>query len=234
MNPERTQLRAALDGPVFAIATLLSCTLASGGVASATTPTCHGRPATVIGTPGSDVFERPDVDHGDVFVLLGGNDSVDDDAKNVTVCGGSGRDDITAFGRAHGRKTLFDGGPDGDYLISGLPGRRPGLFRGPRAPLHLLGGKGRDELSAGQGDDTIRGGSGGDFAWGLKGDDVIRGGRGEDRILGNGDEDRLYGNRGRDILFGDWARESQPDVDTADGGRNIDKCRAEVRRRCER
>lgn len=234
MNPGRTQLRAARHGLVLTIAIVLGCTLAPQGVAGGTPPSCHGRAATVVGTPGNDLFERPDADDGEVFVLLGGNDRVEDDAKNVIVCGGSGSDEITAFGRAHGRKTLFDGGRDGDFLISGFPGRRPGLFRGPRAPLRLLGGRGRDELSAGQGDDTIRGGSGPDFAWGLKGDDVIKGGRGDDRMLGHGDQDRLYGHRGRDILFGDRVSESHPGLDIANGGRNIDKCRAEVRRRCER
>jgi Ca2+-binding RTX toxin-like protein len=218
---------------LLGIGALVAVTVPALGSAGPPTPACHGRPATVVGTPGSDSLRRQDVDDGAVIVLLGGNDRVYDDAKNVTICGGSGSDEITALGRANGRKTVFDGGRDTDYLISGFP--RPGNYPGTRAPLHLFGGKGHDELAAGRRDDTIKGGSGDDGPiWGLNGSDVMRGGPGDDSMHGHGGKDRLYGNGGRDKLFGGSRMQSDRSRDRADGGRNSDRCRAEVKRRCER
>jgi Ca2+-binding RTX toxin-like protein len=217
----------------LAIVTLLGIGIVPAGVAAAPSPTCHGETATVVGTPGRDVFRRPEVHSGDVFVLRGGNDAVDDDEKNVVVCGGAGSDDITAFGRAHGRRTFFYGGRDLDYLISGLPGSRPGLYLGPKAPLHVFGGRGHDELTGGQGADTLEGGPGPDFGWGISGDDVVRGGPNGDRLHGSGGDDRLYGNRGADKLTGAGPPQSGSDRDFADGGPDVDTCRAEIKRHCE-
>ena len=210
---------------LLGIGALVAASVPASGGAGTPTPTCHGRPATFVGTPGNDNRGHRNVNDGDVFVLLGGRDVVYDDAKNVTVCGGSDRDVIYATEQANGRRTLFDGGRGDDYLI--------GRWN-TQDPLHLFGGKGRDQLTGSQRDDTIKGGDGNDRVWGMKGDDVIRGGRGKDKLQGRHGKDRLYGNGGRDALFGGSEGRSDRTRDLADGGRNNDKCRAEVKRRCER
>jgi Ca2+-binding RTX toxin-like protein len=218
------------------LATLLLA-LAGGVAASLTTvasgaarPTCHGRPATVVGTPGRDCVDATEVHNGDVFVLLGGRDDVVDNARNVTVCGGAGTDSISAGGKASGQRTLFDGGDGIDYLISGLT--RPGFFHGPRAPLRLFGGSGHDELTGGTKADTIDGGPGPDLEWGIFGDDLLRGGSGDDSLHGQGNGDLMIGGSGDDVLKGDIPQEPAG-RDVADGGSDRDLCRAEVKRHCE-
>jgi Ca2+-binding RTX toxin-like protein len=220
-------------GLLLGIGALIAVTAPALGGAGTPTPECHGRPATVVGTAGRDVFKRQDVDNGDVFVLLGGNDTLAENDWNVTVCGGRGYDEIWADGHTHGRKTFLYGGRGPDYMVNGFSG--PGNFHGPAATLHLFGGPGSDSVTGGKGDDTIKGGPG-DDSWvkGISGNDVIRGGPGEDVLRGNGGGDRLYGNGGRDWLYGDSRTQSERTRDLADGGRDIDRCRAEIKRHCER
>jgi Ca2+-binding RTX toxin-like protein len=66
------------------------------------TPTCNGKPATIVGTDGGDNlgFTRGP----DVIVGLGGNDDLDGGRGNDVICGGDGRDSLEGTG---GRDTLF-------------------------------------------------------------------------------------------------------------------------------
>ena len=55
-------------------------------------PTCDGKPATIVGTPGDDVIDgtsRSDVIHG-----LGGNDTINGLDGDDFICGGDGHDII--------------------------------------------------------------------------------------------------------------------------------------------
>lgn len=63
----------------------------------------------------------------------------------------------------------------------------------------LVGGMGRDYMSAAGGDDVVRGGRGADHLSGGDGDDVLRGGRGDDQLTGDKGADRFVFNDG----FGD-------------------------------
>jgi RTX calcium-binding nonapeptide repeat (4 copies) len=76
-------------------------------------PTCKGKPATIVGTSGNDV--REGTPGKDVMVGLGGNDKLSGLAGNDTICGGSGKDALLG---QKGKDTL-KGGPGKDKLKGG-------------------------------------------------------------------------------------------------------------------
>jgi hemolysin type calcium-binding protein len=79
-------------------------------------PSCGGRPATQVGTPGRDTLRG--TAGRDVIAGLGGNDVIIGRGGNDVLCGGAGRDTIRGGG---GRDRLV-GGPGRDDLNGG-PGR---------------------------------------------------------------------------------------------------------------
>ena len=119
--------------------------------ASASTPTCGGKAANIVGTAG------PDVIHGtsgpDVIVGLGGLDTIFGLAGDDIICGNGPTTPYGDYGGPHG--DVIFGGPGDDILIGG-PGRDE-LHGGPGADT-LLGGPGEDFLYPGAGDDTVDGG----------------------------------------------------------------------------
>jgi Ca2+-binding RTX toxin-like protein len=230
--------------------------LPAGGIAGTSTPTCRGRPATIVGTPGRDVYFSDSIDNGDVVVLRGGNDEVQEGGHNVVVCGNRGRDFICLVGSVGGRETIFDGGPGKDAIGSlepcdqGAPVNTPlTLFGGPgrdsirgsvdnypnaerKLRDSLKGGPGRDVMVAFRGQDTVGGGAGDDVIDGGLGKDLARGGAGDDVINGGGQDDRIYGNSGGDQLKGDRSDEPRG-TDYANGGSQRDHCEAEHKVNCE-
>jgi hypothetical protein len=85
-------------------------------------PTCKGKPATIVGTEGTDV--RKGTSGKDVIVGLGGNDKLSGLAGNDLICGGAGKDTLKGgkgndklYGEA-GKDTL-KGGPGKDKLKGG-------------------------------------------------------------------------------------------------------------------
>ena len=105
-------------------------------------PSCNGRPATLLGTKGSDVLRG--TRKRDVILALGGSDVVRGLGAGDRICGGAGPDRI-AGGRAR------------DRLLGGA-GRD--LLKGGAAADTLKGGGGRDRLRGGPGRDRLRGGPG--------------------------------------------------------------------------
>jgi Ca2+-binding RTX toxin-like protein len=200
-------------------------------------PTCHGKPATYVGTSGRDVVrdDKPNKPLGQnpVLVLRGGNDLVElsgsyGNLRHVTICAGPGRDRIKIYEGALAKTYLIDGGAGEDWLgnadskdfsdVSGMKvigGGGDDVLRGGNLPDHLIGGGGDDRLEGGNGPDRLVGGAG------------------EDRLLGQGHDDRMLGGRGNDTLIGD-SRFYPSGRDTANGGNGIDRCKAEVKRNCER
>ena len=208
--------------------------LPGGAPAAAGTPTCHGKPATVVGTNGDDRIGSEPLGHNPIVVTLGGDDEVVPTSSGTTgkliVCTGPGRDlvDVNAKGNAFVTKPLIDGGPGrdkvgnfADYISSYLPEMR--VFGGPGDDL-VRGANNDDRLAGGGGDDVIRG---------LNSDDVLRGGGGDDRLFGQGDDDFLRGGGGEDVIDGDARRYRKGD-DLAVGGTGSDRCEAEIKRGCER
>ncbi len=56
------------------------------------TPTCFGKKATIVGTPGNDRI--PGTSRADVIVGLGGNDRINGLGGNDLICGGDGNDTL--------------------------------------------------------------------------------------------------------------------------------------------
>lgn len=138
-------------------------------------PTCHGLPATIVGTNDADVIhgtEGPDVIHG-----LGGSDVIYGHGGDDIICGGPGRD--------------FLYGGDGDDIIYGDDGSD-----------RLYGGPGDDLLFGNRGNDVIRGGPGNDTLYGNRGNDVLRGQRDDDDLRGGPGYDKLFGGKGVDACTG--------------------------------
>jgi Ca2+-binding RTX toxin-like protein len=128
----RTQL-AALAGAV-----LIAPVAVLPAPAQAATPSCHGHPATIVGTPGSDLLEGTDGD--DVIVGGAGDDSIVGDGGHDVICGNRGRDRL-------------DGGDGPDTVF------------GERGNDHLTGGSGNDHLRAGPGRWTSFFGDAGNDVW---------------------------------------------------------------------
>jgi hypothetical protein len=99
-------------------AVLLLCAL-SGSLAlefspaEATTITCKGRPATIIGTSGPDVLRGTRGD--DVIAGQGGDDTIVGGGGDDIICGGPGRDTMSG---GSGRDLLL-GGPAADVARGG-------------------------------------------------------------------------------------------------------------------
>jgi uncharacterized repeat protein (TIGR01451 family) len=107
------------------------------------TPTCHGLPATIVGTSGNDVLKG--TTGNDVIVGSGGNDRIIGNGGTDTICGGGGND--TLLGNK--QRDWLDGG-DGNDVITGNRGSDV-----------LLGGAGTNRLDGGGGQDVCDVGSAG-------------------------------------------------------------------------
>ncbi len=98
------------------------------GTPTARAGTCHGRKATIVGTPGKDRMRG--TAKADVIVALGGNDVVKGLGGKDVVCGGDGADRLV-------------GGAGKDLLL------------GQRGVDDLVGGSGKDRLVGGPGRDVV-------------------------------------------------------------------------------
>jgi uncharacterized delta-60 repeat protein len=92
-------------------------------------PSCAGKTATIVGTPGKDRIRG--TRRSDVIVALGGNDVVSGLDGHDVVCGGTGNDTITG-------------------------GRGRDVLRGEAGRDKLAGGAGRDKLVGGAGRDKVK------------------------------------------------------------------------------
>jgi len=118
---------------------------------------CHGVPATIVGTAGDD--ELIGTPGPDVIAALGGNDRIVSEAGRDLICAGSGRDYVGA-------------GTAADQVFGGA-GRDRMLGRG--GPDMLKGSGGNDVIKGGRGSDRLRGGAGIDLCLGGPGRDSVRG-----------------------------------------------------------
>ena len=138
-----------------ALATLLAAsvlaTVGNASVGAQQRPTCEGRPATIIGTPGRDIIEgTPGID---VIVGLGGNDYIRGKGGVDFICGGDGNDtilggpgsDVIRGGR---NKDRIKGGPGLNWIYG--DGGSDRLVGGPD-PDRLVGGRGRVDRLFGNG-----------------------------------------------------------------------------------
>ncbi|MGB7160646.1 MAG: hypothetical protein WBD40_21450 [Tepidisphaeraceae bacterium] len=70
----------------------------------------------------------------------------------------------------------------------------------PSVPVLILGGNGRDAITAGGDRAILAGGAGNDVLRGSTGDDLLQGRAGNDRLQGGKGSDTLQGNEGEDDL----------------------------------
>jgi Ca2+-binding RTX toxin-like protein len=165
-------------------------------------PRCHGRLATIVGTPGDDRGPRRlrGTPRRDVIVGGAGDDAIIGRRGNDLVCAGRGADRIRG---GHGNDRLYGrGGGDrlaghagSDRLWGG--GGKDRLFGGAGAD-RVRGGRRGDRLDGRRGADRLAGQAGADRLWGRRGKDRVFGGAGADRLSGGRGDDRLRGRRGRD------------------------------------
>lgn len=175
---------------------------------------CHGQPATVVGSNRNDSFLDQETSDGpnsplrnhDVVVLGGGRDTVylSGEATSLTICGGSGNDRLIVYGANFGKDYFY--GQSGDDTLGN--GAHPDELQ-PKTWLTLSGGPGRDALYGSYLKDRLFGNGGDDIAEGGEGPDLIEMGSGDDLAKGQEGKDRI------------------------DGGTGDDRCMAEVMRRCE-
>jgi Ca2+-binding RTX toxin-like protein len=146
-----------------ALATIASVALVATFVgvqgADAATPTCYGKPVTIVGTTGPDTING--TNGSDVIVGLGGKDAIRGNGGDDLICAGLGNDGV---GGGAGSDKI-NGGEDAD-TIGGGDGNDQ-LQGGPQ-PDSLSGGPGNDLLerstgygqfdlgAGGAGDDTIQ------------------------------------------------------------------------------
>lgn len=176
-------------------------------MASASTPKCKGKVATIVGTEGDDVLTGTSGD--DVIVSLGGNDLIDAGKGNDIVCSGDGDDEVS-------------GGPGDDEVRSGAGndfvsgGRGDDRIFGGIGDDRLLGGNGKDRIFGGKGADSLNGELGNDRVYGqsgndslgnnsddfqeFAGNDFLAGGPGADHIVGSTGSNKMFGGPGNDKL----------------------------------
>ena len=127
-------------------------------------PRCGGKPATIVGTKGSERLKG--TRRNDVIVALGGYDKIAAGRGNDIVCAGDGNDTVSGdsgkdrlFGQ-NGKDRLSGG--DGSDTIDG--GSANDKISGGPDKDRLIGGSGKDSLGGGGGKDSCNGGSGRDTA----------------------------------------------------------------------
>jgi Ca2+-binding RTX toxin-like protein len=249
------RLPALLLAPVLVLAA--SYVVAPPADAAAL-PTCHGRLATIVGTPGNDHLVGTPGD--DVIVAGTGWDTIEAGAGDDVVCGDKGGDKLFGglgadlldggfSGFLYAEDEVPDvlvGGPGDDDLIGG-PGVFPGeagvdvvRYRGSTGPLRLdlRSGTARlpGETDHVEGIEVVTGTRFDDVIIGNGANNELYGFRGDDVLKGAGANDLLYAGRGDDRLFGgtgwDWLLGEQG-RDAAYGGPSGDRCaEVEVAKSC--
>ena len=147
-----------------------------------TVPTCDGKVATIVGTPG--LAELLGTSGDDVIVDLDGDNVVRGRGGNDTVCTGPGNDRIFLGG---GADTVLDTG--GRNTIEGGAGSDS-----------ITTGAGDDHIDGGGGNDTVVAGDGANVVNGQAGNDTIRTGAGDDRIDGGLGFDTCRPSTGANIV----------------------------------
>lgn len=207
-------------------AVVLTCALASTGLAVSTLAAPAGAATTAVKLPGSTTLTVAGDNRsntivvsrdaaGDILVnggavVVHGSTPTVDNVKRIRILAAGG-DDTVRLDETNGPLPSADifGGPGNDR-ITGSSGRN-----------RLFGGLGNDVLTGGRGDEFLSGGDGTDFVDGNQGTDIAALGDGNDTFQwdpGDG-SDVVNGNAGRDVmLFNGAAADELFDV-SANGSR---------------
>lgn len=200
------------------------------GTASAATPTCFGKRATIVGTnAGERIVGTP---RADVIVAKGGADTIFGRGGGDRICGGGGKDTIVGnrgndrLKGGRGADTLFAGGGD-DRMISG-PGAFHVMFGGPGDDFHNGFGSPFDfaaftnskspidadlanNAATGQGNDTLK-----DIE-GLAGSEL------GDTLTGDRAPNFIFGDKGNDTISLGGVPSGSSESDFAEGGAGNDR-----------
>jgi Ca2+-binding RTX toxin-like protein len=174
----------ALATCALLVAPLTSSASSAAGLAARVT--CHGRVATIVGTPGDDFLRG--TKRADVIAGQGGDDGIRGGGGNDVICGGAGLDDIR--------------GGNGDNRLLGGAGNDAIRARGGND--FIAGNDGKDFIVASIGRNIIWGGAGDDdisspyYAWGRN---LIHGGSGNDEISLVNWNDDVYAGPGDDVIY---------------------------------
>jgi Ca2+-binding RTX toxin-like protein len=187
--------------PIAAVVLSLSTAwLAAPAQARTTpTPTCDGRPATIVGTPGHDILDG--TPGPDVIVGLGGHDEIRGHDGDDLICAGPGKDHVHA---GPGADTVFGGGGlDFEHGGAGTD-RRVGGAGHDFMIDHVDGGvyvgnRGNDEIRV-TGQSVVRAGQGFDGVRVKRCGCTVLGGRGNDSLdaVAGSAPAHLHGGAGRD------------------------------------
>jgi Ca2+-binding RTX toxin-like protein len=209
---------------------------------------CFGQRATIVGTPGNDIYpyegrDLQGTNGPDVIVGLGGIDLIGGEGGNDLICGGAGNDsddyDFEGLAGLHGE--------EGDDRVSGGPGNDK--VSGYSGKDELSGGRGHDKISDGilyreygsadlGGGDRLYGGAGSDFLHTTAGNDRAEGGPGDDFFntvdeffaecdtcpVGDPGQDEYIGGDGDDTIEG-WDLVEGNDL--MHGDFDVDSCTAD-------
>ncbi|HSS68440.1 MAG TPA: calcium-binding protein, partial [Nocardioidaceae bacterium] len=201
---------------------------ASAANTAAKVQLCHGKRATIVGTPRKDRIIG--TNGRDVIVALDGTDRIFGKGGNDWICGKGGNDRIyPGAGSDH-----VEGGQNndvvrystGDDVLDG--GGSPDTLDYARAPLAVridgrqrIAAFGRGKRDHYQGfenfgltrfDDTFRAGGAGANVFADDGDDVLVGGHSQDIFNGGDGDDRLDGGLGDDGLTGGLGADRMVDL----------------------
>jgi Ca2+-binding RTX toxin-like protein len=241
-----------------AFALLVAHAIAAGGAGAPGTEEahrCHGRQATIVGTPENDVLRGTpgrdviwggpgeDTIYGelgnDLICGGGGNDVIHGGRGNDEVFGGDGADRV--FGDLGDDKVSGGGGSDDDVAgglgidtVNGGPGDYD-LVHGDYGYDRMSGGPGRHDIASFA---TAVAGGKGTGIWASLAKHVARG-DGHDKLYefedleGSAFRDTLIGNGGPNVINGGPGNDTilgGGGRDTLDGGQGTDGCRGAVER----
>lgn len=221
-----------------ALPLLLAAATLTAAPAQASTPTCDGHAATIVGTDKADRIRG--TSGPDVIVGLGGNDNIYGAGGDDIVCGGYGADVLKGGAgddRLFGQQDWLSFDRGGTFLVGDT-------LRGGAGDDHLNGGYDRRRANQEGGNDTVS------YGWathavrvnldrhqasgpgqgtdsivlsprlaveGSPYADTMVGSAGPDTLRGLGGPDLLDGLAGDDVLSGD-AEVGEPDRDQLFGG----------------
>lgn len=186
------------------------------------TPTCDGKVATILGTPGPS--EVRGTSGNDVIVDLDGDNTVRGRGGSDTICTGPGNDQVFA---GDGADTVIDTGGR-NTVRTGAGADTVGTVGGADT-IELGAGNdtatdtgGANSVDAGAGHDTIATGAGNDTIDAGAGNDTVSAGAGNNTVNGQAGDDTITTGAGNDMI---------------DGGLGYDRCApgtgANIVRRCE-
>lgn len=204
--------RATAAAAALLMAPALATAVPSAGWASDFS--CHGHPATIVGTPGAD--DLSGTSGPDVIVGRAGIDTIHGGGGDDIICGGRAKDLLyggegnDAVYAAHGRDFLFGG--DGDDTLAGGAGRTSDFSPGAGDDV-MRDPRGRPSLDYGDAPNPVTVDLSAGTATGWGNDKIVMSPTTGGDVVGSAHDDTIIGTESTDSLFGGFGG----GFDTIDG-----------------